>query len=99
MTTTCFYHIYLSYIFGLHHLPHSSQSIWNFLSCETNGIIFGLLSSVPEKPSGKVTFGSHQRWGLVARRTNHVIRALELSSPRSDLQGEELGVESFANGQ
>ena len=30
---------------------------------------------------------------------NHVIRALELSSPRPDLKRERLGTESFTNGQ
>lgn len=40
---------------------------------------------------------------LVSKRTNHVIRGLELSSPplRSNLQGEERGWQcrSIANGQ
>ena len=42
---------------------------------------------VPENASGKVTFGFHPRVGAGSQE-NHVIRALELSSPRSNLERE-----------
>lgn len=57
--------IFISYIFGLHPQfeAHSSPIPWNFLNDKGNGITFGLLSSVPEPASGKVTIRSHPRLG------------------------------------
>ena len=59
---TKYIYIYFSYIFVLHpqFLAHRSPNLWNFLSDKSNGI-FDLSSSVPEKASEKVTFGSHPR--------------------------------------
>ena len=56
---------YFSQIFAhrLHFLAHSSPNPWNFLSDKSNGIVFGLLSSVPENTSENMTFGSHPSVG------------------------------------
>lgn len=56
---------YFSQIFGHHphFLAHNSINPWNFLSDNSNRIIFGLSSSVPVNTSEKVTFGSYPRVG------------------------------------
>ena len=72
---------------GLHLvLAQSSPNSWNFLSdqslkgvsCHINEVTFG-------KPLG------HLRRGLVARRTNFVVRGFQLSVLPPDVQGGERG--------
>lgn len=53
------------YIFFLFHSSWlSSPNPWNLLRDKTPGIIFGLLCSVPETVSGKVTSGSYAKVGV-----------------------------------
>lgn len=68
-------------------LAHSSPNLGDFLSDKSNEIIFCFLSSLPETTSQKVTLVPIQGWGLVARRTNHVIRELELLLQSPDFWG------------
>ena len=87
--------MYFSYIFGCFSgfLTHSAQNSWNFLSVDSDKSISCY--------DNKVTFEPHLRMGLVARRTNHVIRGLELSVlPPTPPQGrgEGLDFESIASG-
>ena len=68
-------------------LAHSSPNPGDFLSDKSNGIIFCFLSSAPETTSQEVTLVPIQGWGLVARKTNHVIRKLELLVQSPDFRG------------
>ena len=68
-------------------LVHSSPNPGDFLSDKSNGIIFCFLSSAPETTSQEVTLVPIQGWGLVARKTNHVIRKLELLVQSPDFWG------------
>lgn len=73
--------IYFSYIFGLctWFLTCRSQNSWNFLSAESNRGAFCYVN--------EVGFGKYLRIRLVAKRTNSVIRGLELPIPSPDLSG------------
>ena len=80
-------------------LAHRSQNPWNSLSDKGNEIIFGLLSSVPENTSGKVTSGSHAGMGAGCH-VNLVIREWNFQShPLISWEGRGLEVESIASGQ
>ena len=61
------------YIFGFHppFLAHSFQNPWNFLSAKSDKSISYYVN--------EMTFGTYLRMRLAARRTQHVIRGLELT--------------------
>lgn len=63
-------------------LAQSSYNPWNFLSSESDEGVFCYVIEVT---------GSTQGWGLAARKTNHVIRGLEISAPSSPDSGKGRG--------
>ena len=78
---TVIYKKYLYMVFMLISGPECLKNPWNFLSDESDRVVFFYIN--------EVTFEEHLRTGLVASGANHVIRGLELPPTPTSGEGRE----------